>query len=375
MPHQVGNSLLIRAIGHRDDSLKMPPRKKLPDASIAAFTRWVAEGAPWPERAIRAAARSGCRGTPPLGIRAGQAGSTADRSNRLVGSPDRSIHRGEPQGRWCHPVADADRRTLIRRVSFDLIGLPPAPEEIADFLADDHPDAFVRVVERLLASPHYGERWGRHWMDVAHYADTAGDNADYPVPELARYRDYVIDAFNSDLPFDQFVREQLAGDILAKQDGSRGIAAPIVATGFLALARRYATGPYELWHLTLEDAIETTGRAFLGLTLRCARCHDHKYDPVTQRDYYALYGIFASTISLTQAPRSFRPRAFPDRSSCRRRPRRWLLPRSGLVTIASRCWSTRSRKSKAKPWRRARRRRPARPMVLVWRHWARNGSG
>ena len=112
---------------------------------------------------------------------------------------------------------------------------------------------------------------------------------------LARYRDYVIDSLNTDKPFDQFVREQLAGDILARQAGPGGIAEPVVATGFLALSRRYATGPFELWHLTLEDAIETTGRAFLGLTLRCARCHDHKFDPVTQRDYYALYGIFAST--------------------------------------------------------------------------------
>ncbi len=148
-------------------------------------------------------------------------------------------------------------------------------------------------------------------MDVAHYADTAGDNADYPVPELVRYRDYVIDALNMDLPFDQFVREQLAGDILAGQGGARGIAAPVVATGFLALARRYATGPYELWHLTLEDAIETTGRAFLGLTLRCARCHDHKYDPITQRDYYALYGIFASTNFPYAGSEEFQTKKFP----------------------------------------------------------------
>src|SRR5262249_19294344 len=151
------------------------------------------------------------------------------------------------------------------------------------------------VVERLLASPHYGERWGRHWMDVARYADTAGDNADYPVPEVARYRDYIIDSFNRDKSYDQFVREQLAGDILAGQQAGKDYAESVVATGLLALSRRYGTGPYELWHLTLEDAIETTGRAFMGLTLRCARCHDHKFDPIAQRDYYALYGLFAST--------------------------------------------------------------------------------
>src|SRR5262249_55596524 len=193
------------------------------------------------------------------------------------------------------PVGRADPRTRLRRVTFDLVGLPPTPEEIDDFLADGSPGAFSKVVERLLASPHYGERWGRHWMDVARYADTAGDNADYPVPEVARYRDYIIDSFNRDKSYDQFVREQLAGDILAGQQAGKDYAESVVATGFLALSRRYGTGPYELWHLTLEDAIETTGRAFLGLTLRCARCHDHKFDPIAQRDYYSLYGLFAST--------------------------------------------------------------------------------
>jgi hypothetical protein len=132
-------------------------------------------------------------------------------------------------------------------------------------------------------------------MDVVRYADTAGDNADYPVPEARLYRDWIIDAFNADLPYDQFVREQIAGDVLARDGPPENYSGRVTATGFLALSRRYATAPYELWHLTLEDAIETTGRAFLGLTLRCARCHDHKFDPVTTADYYALYGIFAST--------------------------------------------------------------------------------
>ncbi|HEV3235839.1 MAG TPA: DUF1553 domain-containing protein, partial [Gemmataceae bacterium] len=176
-----------------------------------------------------------------------------------------------------------------------LVGLPPTPAEIDAFLADDSSDAFEKLVDRLLASPHYGERWGRHWMDVAHYADTAGDNADYPIPEIALYRDYIIDSFNADKPFDQFVREQIAGDILAKQGPKQKHAEQVIATGFLALSRRYATAPYELWHLTLEDTIETTGAAFLGLNLRCARCHDHKFDPITMEDYYGLYAIFAST--------------------------------------------------------------------------------
>jgi hypothetical protein len=132
-------------------------------------------------------------------------------------------------------------------------------------------------------------------MDVVHYADTAGDNADYPIPEARLYRDYIIDSFNADKPYDQFVREQLAGDVLARQGPREKFAEQVIATGFLALTRRYATAPYELWHLSLEDTIATTGSAFLGLTLRCARCHDHKFDPVTTEDYYRLYGIFAST--------------------------------------------------------------------------------
>jgi ribosomal protein S15P/S13E len=155
--------------------------------------------------------------------------------------------------------------------------------------------AYERLVDRLLASPRYGERWGRHWLDVVRYADTAGDNADYPVPELHQYRDFVIASFNADKPYDEFLREQLAGDIMATAVPDRHYAERVIGTGFIALSRRYGTMPGELWHLTLEDTIDTVGQAFLGLTLRCARCHDHKFDPVTTEDYYALYGIFDST--------------------------------------------------------------------------------
>ncbi len=195
-------------------------------------------------------------------------------------------------------VEPADARILVRRLYFDLIGLPPSPAEMEQSVAALTPwndTAWAALIDRLLDSPHYGERWGRHWLDVVRYADTAGDNADYPVPEARLYRDYVIDSFNADKPYDQFVREQLAGDILAADTPSDRYAESVTATGFLALSRRYATGPYELWHLTLEDTIDTVGQAFMGLTLRCARCHDHKFDPVTQHDYYALYGIFEST--------------------------------------------------------------------------------
>jgi hypothetical protein len=225
------------------------------------------------------------------------------------------LHKAEPAGPGLHgskhpidrfigeklrveklePVKVASRAALLRRVYYDLIGLPPTPEELDRFMNDSSGEAWSKVIERLLASPQYGERWGRHWMDVVRYADTAGDNADYPIPEAYRYRDYIIAAFNADKPYDQFAREQLAGDLLAKRGTRERYSEQLVATGFLALSRRYATGPYELWHLTLENTIETTSQAFLGLNLRCARCHDHKYDPLTTQDYYGLYGIFEST--------------------------------------------------------------------------------
>ncbi len=296
VPDDPDRSLLVQAIRRTHDEVKMPPKKRLPEPVVAAIARWIADGAVWPRAStVRAAATAETPAprhwafepvravSPPIDL----TGWSRTPIDRFLAARLRSA--------GLIPAASADRPTLIRRVTFDLVGLPPTPGEIDAFLDDPRPDAYARLVDRLLASPHYGERWGRHWMDVAHYADTAGDNADYPVPELVRYRDYIIDAFNRDVPYDQFVREQLAGDILARGKSGDEYAKSVAATGFVALSRRYGTGPYELWHLTLEDAIETTGRAFLGLTLRCARCHDHKFDPVSQRDYYSLYGLFAST--------------------------------------------------------------------------------
>jgi hypothetical protein len=297
VPGDPATSLLVRAIGHQDEDLKMPPGKRLKQETTSAIARWVAEGAPWPasstntvgDVSFRAGRHWAFEPVRSVNPPADPSGWSAHPIDRFIAAAHRAA--------GIRPVAQADRRTLIRRVTFDLIGLPPSPEEIEDFLADASPDAFAfaRVVERLLSSPRYGERWGRHWMDVVRYADTAGDNADYPIPEAARYRNYIIASFNADKPYDQFVHEQLAGDLMAAGAKDGQAAEKIVATGFLALSRRYATAPYELWHLTLEDTLETTGRAFLGLSLRCARCHDHKFDPVSQRDYYALYGIFAST--------------------------------------------------------------------------------
>jgi hypothetical protein len=200
------------------------------------------------------------------------------------------------EAKGLRPGPPADRRALLRRATFDLIGLPPTPAEVETFVNDPAPDAFAKVVERLLASPHYGERWGRHWLDVVRYADTAGETADYPVPEAYRYRNYVIAAFNRDLPYDRFLREQIAGDILARgQVRPERYAEMVTATGFLAVSRRFGYDPERYEHLTIADTIDVTGQAVLGLTLGCARCHDHKYDPITTADYYGLYGIFAST--------------------------------------------------------------------------------
>jgi cytochrome c553 len=289
VPGDPDNSLLLRAVRRTHETLRMPPDKKLSDAEVADLAAWVKGGAPWPAATRPFAADTHWAFRP---VRA--ADPPPDPSGWADGPVDRFIASGL-RAHGLKPVAPADKRTLLRRVTFDLTGLPPTPEEVDDFLADTSAGALARVIERLLASPAYGERWGRHWLDVARYADTAGDNADYPVPEARLYRDYVIDSFNADKPYDRFVRDQLAGDILAKEGPPEKYAEQVAATGFLALSRRYATAPYELWHLTLEDTIDVTGQAFLGLTLRCARCHDHKFDPVTQKDYYGLYAVFAAT--------------------------------------------------------------------------------
>ena len=192
------------------------------------------------------------------------------------------------------PSPLASKLTLIRRATYDLIGLPPSPEEVDAFLADNSPDAFAKVVDRLLASPRYGERWGRHWLDIARYADTAGENADYPIPQARLYRDWVIDGFNNDKPYDQFIQEQIAGDLMpAKDEADRH--QKVIATGYWRLARRFSVRPENEMHLTIADTIDTMGKGVLGLTLGCARCHDHKFDPISSKDYYALYGIFSST--------------------------------------------------------------------------------
>ncbi|MBI5774519.1 MAG: DUF1553 domain-containing protein [Verrucomicrobia bacterium] len=196
------------------------------------------------------------------------------------------------------PAPDADPRTLIRRLTFDLTGLPPTPEEAEAFVREcssigNRQSAIAKAADRLLASPHYGERWGRHWLDVVRYADTSGCNSDVPIPDAWRYRNYVIESFNRDKPYDQFLREQLAGDLLpATSEAQRR--EQIIATGYLPLSRRFSSVAEE-FHLTLDDTVDNVGKTFLGLSVSCARCHDHKFDPLSVGDYYGLYGIFQST--------------------------------------------------------------------------------
>ena len=201
----------------------------------------------------------------------------------------------ELERRDLEPTGRADKRTLIRRATFDLIGLPPTPAEVAAFASDTSPDAFSRLVDRLLASPHYGERWGRHWLDVARYADTAGCSSDFPVPQAYRYRNYVINAFNRDKPYDIFLQEQISGDLMPVRDTEQAYER-IIATGYLAMTMRFGAAVINNpRHLMIDDTIDNLGRSILGLNIQCARCHDHKFDPVSTADYYGLYGIFDST--------------------------------------------------------------------------------
>ena len=195
------------------------------------------------------------------------------------------------------PSPRADRRSLIRRASYDLTGLPPSPETVETFMNDPSNDgiAFSKIIENFLGSSAYGEKWGRHWLDVVRYADTAGENSDHPIEDAWRYRNWVVDAFNSDKPYDEFVREQIAGDILATEKKGAEFADSIIATGYLAIARRFGHDIDKRMYLTYEDAIDNLGKTFLGLSIACARCHDHKHDPITSADYYALYGVMASS--------------------------------------------------------------------------------
>jgi len=317
-------SLLIQAVRHASEDVAMPPKKKLPPEEIAALEAWVKMGAPDPRIADTVAATKAKEAIDWSKAREWWSfrplASPKVPRVKLTRWPANDVDRfilARLEQAGLKPAADAEKRTLIRRGTFDLIGLPPTPDEVEAFLADKSRDAFAQVVNRLLDSPHYGERWGRYWLDVVRYADTAGDNSDFPIPQMFRYRDWVIRAFNRDLPYDQFVREQLAGDLLSSASDEQTLER-IVATGYIANARRFGSTVEDYpQHLTIEDTIDNLGRAFLGLTINCARCHDHKFDPITATDYYALYGIFHSTrypwpgIELEQHQRDLVPLVAP----------------------------------------------------------------
>ena len=304
IPGKAGESLIIKAVRHEGE-LKMPPDEKLADREIAALVSWIQSGAAWPEGRPLGGGDPSLRGGPisaeerafwsfqPVEDPAPPGAEGAQIYNDI----DRFVSRRLNQSRL-KATRLADRRVLIRRATFDLTGLPPTPGDIQAYLDDESPDAFEEVIERLLRSKAYGERWGRHWLDVVRYSDTAGETADFPTPLSYKYRNWVINALNADKPYDQFVREQIAGDILAKQIpgvSKEKYKEMLTATGFVAISRRFGFDSENYHHLTIQDTIDTVGQAFLGLSLGCARCHDHKYDPVNTTDYYAWYGIFEST--------------------------------------------------------------------------------
>ena len=301
VPGKPRESWVMRAIRHDSPDLRMPPnKKKLPDAVLADFEKWIelgaadprtdekiAKGIDWPSARKHWAFQPIRNPAPP----------PVKKESWPISPIDRFVlARLEEKG--LSPSPPADRRTLIRRAYFDLIGLPPTLAEVEAFVNDKTPDAFPKVVDRLLASPHYGERWGRHWLDVARYADTKdgvlmfGD--DRIRPYAYTYRDYVIKAFNEDLPFDRFVHEQLAADRIEPAVDSWRLG----AMGFLTLGRMFDNNIHDV----LDDRIDVVTRGFLGLTVSCARCHDHKYDPIPAADYYSLYGVFASSEAPLELP-------------------------------------------------------------------------
>jgi cytochrome c553 len=297
-PGEPDRSLLIEAIGY-DGETQMPPKGPLKPREVQALTEWVKMGAPWPEAAGRSEPTSAASTTAP-GPGKDPKSHWAFRPVKPPALPtvkDAAWPKGsidlfvlaKLEGRGLRPVEPADKRTLIRRVTFDLTGLPPAPEEVDAFLGDEAPNAYERLVDRLLASPRYGERWGRHWLDVARYGeDQAHTFQAKKYPFGYKFRDWVVRALNADMPYDRFVTEQVAGDLIDGPDREGRLA----ALGFFAL------GPVYYGKAIADerdDRIDTLSRGFLGLTVACARCHDHKFDPIPTTDYYALAGVFAST--------------------------------------------------------------------------------
>jgi len=302
VPGKPEQSLMLGAVlGSRPD-IKMPPGRMLTSEEIERLAKWIQMGAPDPRTGGDAAAASSTAWE--NARRHWSFRPVQDPKPPRVSSPDwtspiDAFIKARLDAKGLTPQPKASKLVLLRRVTYDLTGLPPTPDEVDAFLKDASPKATEKVVDRLLASQQYGERWGRHWLDVVRYADTSGDNSDFPVPAMYRYRNWVIAAFNKDEPYDQFLRDQIAGDIIAARDGlleknKEEWQEKIIATGYLANSRRFGSRIQE-FHLTIDDTIDNLGKGILGLTIACGRCHDHKFDPVPTSDYYALYGIFKST--------------------------------------------------------------------------------
>ncbi len=305
IPGQAADSLLLEALHY--ENLKMPPEGKLPDAVIADFERWISRGATDPRTEDSTPA-----GIAGIDLESGRKHWAYRPLERVAipSSPSNKDVLHQPLDAFIalklrehnlEPAPQAGRITLIRRVSFDLVGLPPAPDEIDEFAADVSPDAYERLVDRLLASPHFGERWARHWLSVARFGESLTLRG-FILPEAWRYRDYVIEAFNADRPFDRFIVEQLAGDLLAA-DSLEERQRNLVATTYLSLGNTNLEeqDKRQLRMDVVDEQLDAIGKGFLAQTIGCARCHDHKFDPIPTRDYYALAGILASTKTLEHA--------------------------------------------------------------------------
>ncbi len=312
-PGKPDESLLIDAIAREDGISPMPPKEALPEAVVADFRKWIAMGAPDPRVgdgafaakppgdgrdwwSLRPLARPG---VPPVEV-----GHAA-----WARKPIDAFVLASLREKGLEPAPEADRRTLIRRLSFDLIGLPPTPEEVDAFLADASPDAYERLVDRLLDSPHYGERWARHWMDAVHFAETHGHDQDRIRPHAWRYRDYLVESFNRDTPYARFVQEQLAADVMFPDEPRLAVALGFAASGpwdesSLRDIREDSIDRKIGHYLDRDDMVATTMSTLVSSTVHCARCHDHKFDPITQADYYGLQAVFAG---VDRAERAYEP--------------------------------------------------------------------
>jgi hypothetical protein len=325
-------SLLYQAIARLDPDFAMPPKEgmALPEEEVQLFHDWIAGGAPWPDRKRQEELLASGDWSMRTRINVPTVGGLSDTwtnrrykiddlwaflpiepqdipggySKRENGNPIDAFINQKLEETGLPAAPPADKRTLIRRATFDLTGLPPTEEEIVTFLNDQSPDAFEKVIDRLLSSPHYGEQWGRHWLDVVRYADSGGFSNDYIRPNAWRYRDYVIRSFNEDKPYDQFILEQLAGDEIDPKDPEM-----LTAAGFLRM------GPWEHTAMSvdaetrqffLDDVTNSVGETFLSLPLNCAKCHDHKYDPIAAKDYYRVQAVFATT-QFAERPAPFLP--------------------------------------------------------------------